>query len=187
MIRSSLGFTLLEILVVFSVIGILTGIGFASFVSYSRKQSLDQAAQDLKTAIDQARFNSVSRVKPSSCGTNVLDIYRLVTCTNATPSDPATPNACVNPNNLYEMYAFCGSYINVASKARASNILTSIAAASSGECGTDRIIRFYTLTGFDINSCRIVLTTTDTPSLSKTLCVDNGGNTNIKEGTTTCP
>lgn len=73
------GFTLLELLVVFSLTVIITGVGFVSFAQYSLRQQLDQTAQDIKFAFDNARFNAVSSVKPTECVTANIPIigYRV--------------------------------------------------------------------------------------------------------------
>lgn len=79
------GFTLIELLVVFSVATILMGIGFVSFVSYSRSQEINQVALNIKLLVQQAKFNSLSSVKTVTdqdgdivnCGTDSLDGYRV--------------------------------------------------------------------------------------------------------------
>ncbi len=57
------GFTIIELLVVFALIAILSGIGIASFVSYSRSQELNQVSNDIKLLITQAKFNSLNVVR----------------------------------------------------------------------------------------------------------------------------
>ncbi len=72
------GFTLLELLVVFSLMTIITGIGFASFSSYSQHQEVNQAASDVKQAFNKARMDALSQVKPSDCSdTNALLGYKV--------------------------------------------------------------------------------------------------------------
>lgn len=83
--RKQSGFTLIEILVVFSVIAILAGVGIASFVSYSRFQEVNQAANSIKLLVNEAKFNSLSVVKTLSdqqgqsitCGVQSLVGYRV--------------------------------------------------------------------------------------------------------------
>lgn len=75
------GFTIIELLVVFSLMSIVSGIGLVSFGDYSRRQVVAQTAGDLKQALDTARFNALSNVKPSSCGSSEqLDSYTLKFC-----------------------------------------------------------------------------------------------------------
>ena len=80
--HKSSGFTILELLVVFSLIAVISGVGFLSFVSYSRKQILVQAKSDVKQAVDLARFNALSSVKPAACGADSLTSYTLKFCTH---------------------------------------------------------------------------------------------------------
>src|SRR3990167_1076067 len=70
--HSQKGFSLLELLVVFSLISLITGIGFVTFTSYSQKTVLDQAAQDVKQQIEKAKFNALSQVKPPGCVGDLL-------------------------------------------------------------------------------------------------------------------
>lgn len=77
------GFTLIEILVVFTIITVLSGIGILSLVVYGRTQQISQTASNIKLLIGQAKFNSLSAVKTNTsdagaqvtCGTDSLDGY----------------------------------------------------------------------------------------------------------------
>lgn len=79
------GFTLIEILVVFSIIAVLSGIGVASFAAYSRSQQLAQSGNNIKLLVNQARFSALSVVKTNrdqsgntvSCGNEVLLGYAI--------------------------------------------------------------------------------------------------------------
>ncbi len=79
------GFTLIEILVVFTVVAILAGIGIASFVSYSRSEQLNQSASNIRLLVNEAKFNALSVVKNTtnesgtsvSCGTASLVSYNV--------------------------------------------------------------------------------------------------------------
>jgi prepilin-type N-terminal cleavage/methylation domain-containing protein len=75
--RMQAGFTLIEILVVFSIVTILSGIGVAAFASYSRTQQLAQSANNIKLLVSEARFNSLSGVK-----TNRDQNGNTITCGN---------------------------------------------------------------------------------------------------------
>lgn len=57
------GFTLIELIVVFTVIAILSAIGVVSYVSYSRSQTLNQAANDLVSTLNSAKSLSSSQLK----------------------------------------------------------------------------------------------------------------------------
>lgn len=84
------GFTLIEILVVFSVIAILSAVGFASLLTYGRSQEVSQTASDIKLLINQARSNALSAVKSEkdeqgttvNCGAAALSGYSVETFTN---------------------------------------------------------------------------------------------------------
>lgn len=95
------GFSLIELLVAFSLISVLSTIGYISFASYSKRQVVVQTAANVKQAVDLARFNAASFVKPPECvATDELSSYKLNFCFNVVPScAPA----------FYEMTAICGS------------------------------------------------------------------------------
>lgn len=63
----SKGFTLIELLVVISVTGILSAIGIASFVSYSRQQQVTQAVNDLKNNLRIAQGKALTQEIPDGC------------------------------------------------------------------------------------------------------------------------
>ncbi len=75
---NSSGFTLLELIVVFSVIAILSTIGIVSFVSYSQTQTVEEGSQDIVAAINLARSRSLSQYKPSECVSLTLEGNRVV-------------------------------------------------------------------------------------------------------------
>jgi len=57
------GFTLIELIVVFTVIAILSTIGTVSLVSYSRAQALGQTTNDLVQALNTAKSLAASQLK----------------------------------------------------------------------------------------------------------------------------
>ncbi len=71
------GFTLLELIIVFSVISILSTIGIVSFVNYSRAQSLQTAAASLASTLNLAKSSASSQVKPNQCSNEALSGYRV--------------------------------------------------------------------------------------------------------------
>lgn len=72
------GFTLIEISIVISVLAILTTVGLASFVSYSRTQAVQSASYELITTLNLAKSRSFSQVKPTACINTSLDGYKVV-------------------------------------------------------------------------------------------------------------
>ncbi|HZQ29663.1 MAG TPA: prepilin-type N-terminal cleavage/methylation domain-containing protein [Patescibacteria group bacterium] len=93
--RDSLGFTLLEIIIVFAVIAILSAIGIVSFVSYSRVQSLQTSASTLSSTLSLARSRAISQAKPTQCGTQILNGYKVLLNT---------------ASNSYELDAICSNF-----------------------------------------------------------------------------
>ncbi len=108
-LESGAGFTLIELMVVLSIIAILSMLGIASFVNYNRSQTVDSAANDFATVLNLAKSRALSQVKPSSCAvTTALDGYEVRLC-GGVP-------ACIsgNPNTNYELDVRCtGNYYNV--------------------------------------------------------------------------
>lgn len=79
LIFNSSGFTMIELIVVFSIMAVLSTFGIASFVSYSRTQVLQQATNDLVNVLNTAKTRSASQIKPSSpcLATSILQGYSL--------------------------------------------------------------------------------------------------------------
>lgn len=162
------GFTLVELLVVFSVIVFLSGIGFISFVSYSQEQALNQAALSMKLEIERAKANAMARVKPSNCG-GQLKKYGIFI------------------NNPKKYYFIVGCSNNVSTvKYLPQNITFDLTVNGEFEgCG----LNFYVLSGgvvfeacnqsADGNFANITLTGY---GKTKILKIDKGGNVNIVDG-----
>jgi prepilin-type N-terminal cleavage/methylation domain-containing protein len=89
------GFTLLELIIVFSVIAMVSTVGIAAFVNYSRTQALQTSYLDLLNTLNVAKSYSISQIKPSSCGINLLQGYRVAIDTF---------------NNKYSLYTECQGY-----------------------------------------------------------------------------
>ncbi len=138
---SSSGFTLIELLVVFSLIGVLSGVGFASFSSYGNRQVLNQASLDIKQAIDLARFDALSSVKPSACqDTDVLTGYVVNFCNFSQLQSLAN---CKPGGADYEVDALCGAQtITVLSKKFTQSVQLLTAGGNPSDCA---IINFGTL------------------------------------------
>jgi len=63
MLKSQKGFTLIELIVVFTVMAILSTVGTISFVSYSRVQTLTQTTNDLVQTLNTAKSLSGAQLK----------------------------------------------------------------------------------------------------------------------------
>lgn len=75
--KFSNGFTLLELIIVFSVIAIISTVGIAAFVNYSKQQTLQASYLDILSVLNAAKSYSISQTKPQACGVNPLEGYKV--------------------------------------------------------------------------------------------------------------
>ncbi len=74
---------MVELLVVFALISILTGAGIGISQQAGRRQAVIQAAEGLATAMKTARANALAGKKDTAtCGSNFLDGWRVVVLAN---------------------------------------------------------------------------------------------------------
>lgn len=74
---------MVELLVVFALISILTGAGIGISQQAGRRQQVIQAAENLATAMKTARANALAGKKDTvACGANILDGWRVVVLAN---------------------------------------------------------------------------------------------------------
>lgn len=85
----------MELIIVFSVIATLSTIGIASFVSYSKQQTLQASYLELLSTLNAAKSFSISQIKPGDCGADPLSGYRV---------------ALNFSGNNYSFYAECQGY-----------------------------------------------------------------------------
>ncbi len=71
------GFTLIELVVVFSISAIISTVSLAAFSSYSSSQVYRTAVSDFVSMLNSARSKSVSQVKPEQCSGSSLDGYQV--------------------------------------------------------------------------------------------------------------
>ncbi len=142
---------------------ILSTIGVASFVNYSRAQILQQAANDLVTSLNTAKSMSVAQTTTSTANGGSLTCpsgqslggYGITIYTSTSP-------------NSYNLYIQCPGVKKYATKS------TSLPKNVSFGSGTTDIF-FPILTGGVIGSGNIILN--NTLSLPpKTIIIDSGGN-----------
>jgi Tfp pilus assembly protein FimT len=71
------GFTIIEILIVFTFIAVLTVLGIAAYSSYTSTQQVQSGAADVATMLNTAKNQSLSQVIPTSCGVTPVTGYRV--------------------------------------------------------------------------------------------------------------
>ncbi len=80
--KVSRGFTLIELMVVLSIIAVLGTLGIAGFTAYNKVQILQTSANDLAATLNLARSRALSQVKiGTNCSNqnNSLDSYEVQT------------------------------------------------------------------------------------------------------------
>lgn len=65
--KFSSGFTLIELIVVFSVIAVISTVGVVSFTSYNKTSELNSAVSDTISFLNSAKSNSLSQIVPEEC------------------------------------------------------------------------------------------------------------------------
>lgn len=125
---SKKGFSLIELLVVFSLMTIVSGVGFAAFSSYSTRQIVVQSAGNLKEVIDEARFSALSSVRPTVCAADdALSSYSVIFCNNA---------LCSTNGASYELTVLCGGQAHVIKSQVLPDNVSFSNVSGSPTCGT---------------------------------------------------
>jgi type IV fimbrial biogenesis protein FimT len=154
-ITNKYGFTLIELVVVFSIMAVLATVGVASFVSYSRQQTLQQAANGFVATLNSARAKAVSQVKPAACVTapKGLSAYRV---------------QIILANNSYKLEAICDGFPYTITTTTLPGGVTFDSSAT-----TISAVSFAVISGGVTGSGIIVLHETGVPN--KTITVTAGG------------
>ena len=97
---SQKGFTLVELLVVFTIMSMITAMSIITFSSYNRTQIFKTTVSDVTDSLNLVRSRAISRVKPSVCGTKPLQGYEFWY-----PVPPAS--------NYYRISVLCGGTYNI--------------------------------------------------------------------------
>ncbi|MBI2195692.1 MAG: prepilin-type N-terminal cleavage/methylation domain-containing protein [Candidatus Levybacteria bacterium] len=151
-VKREWGFTFIEISVVISILSILTTLGIAAFVNYSRNQSLQTAALDLVTTLNLAKSRSFSQAKPPECASETLEGYRV---------------SILASSDGYELHAICtGNLYQVKKVTFPQNITVS----SNGT--TSRSFFFPVISGGVTGSGSVILVGYGN---SRTISVDSVG------------
>ena len=94
------GFTLLEVMVAFALISVVSGVGLFSFVEFNQVQEVNQASRDIALFVERARANTNSFIKPAVCENRTLQGYSVKYC--------GADEECQNIDSDYEMTVMCG-------------------------------------------------------------------------------
>lgn len=96
------GFTLVELMVAFSLGITISLVGMLGFSQFSDKQQVESATLNVATMLQKARSRARSQVKPGvgSCATQAMDGYQVRFCDVA-------GSGCTTPGQ-YELLIVCG-------------------------------------------------------------------------------
>src|SRR5258708_37050931 len=100
--NASKGFTLIELIVVFSIMAILAVAGLAAFVDFSRQQTINTVAQDVKTMVFSARSRAASQVSLCPSG-QTFNGYLILFC----PKPAGDACATCNISSGYQLDVRC--------------------------------------------------------------------------------
>lgn len=83
--KSVRAYTLIEVLVVLSIIGVLFGIGYVSYRDFSRRQELAGVAKNIQGNLRKAQQSALSGVKPEgvACNSQTLIGYDFYMVSNS--------------------------------------------------------------------------------------------------------
>lgn len=98
------GFTIIELLVVLTMIGLVSGVGMFSLVNYGNTQSLEQAASNAKGIFDEAKFNALSSVVREKDANG-----NTITCTGNLSSYRIDIITSTVEQDRMELFMECGS------------------------------------------------------------------------------
>jgi prepilin-type N-terminal cleavage/methylation domain-containing protein len=176
------GFTLIELVVAFSIMAVLSTIGVAAFLNYTRGQSLQQATNDLVSTLNTAKADAVSQIKPNDPNClpltqqeKVLSGYKVILSKATTP-------------NSYTLYAVCDG-VNVPVPPATATIPTvklpngvSFDSSTFVSPATTMTITFFVLTGgvasngvIDATGNTTIVLDGYTGTTPKTITVTSGG------------
>lgn len=98
-LKSGAGFTIIELIVAFSILAVISTIGVIAFVSYSQIQAVNAGGYEVVTMFQTAKSRAQSQVKPNTGACSVLPLYgyEVVLC----------PGGC-NVGYKYRLNVLCG-------------------------------------------------------------------------------
>lgn len=74
---ATFGFTLIELMVVFAFIAILTSLGIAAYSTYNSSQEVQSSASDVESILNTAKSRSLTQVIPTACANNPITGYQV--------------------------------------------------------------------------------------------------------------
>ena len=98
------GFTLIEVLLAFSLSVTVAFVSILGFVQFNSLQQFNNASNDMVTMLQKAKSHAISQVKPqtvAACTTNPLDGYEVRLCGIA-------GSTCAGAGQ-YNLYVICAS------------------------------------------------------------------------------
>ncbi|MDE2025017.1 MAG: prepilin-type N-terminal cleavage/methylation domain-containing protein [Patescibacteria group bacterium] len=144
------GFTLVELVIVFSIIALLSITGLASFSAFSQRQQLSNSVSDLRTIFNVARTRTLSQVNGTTgnfcTSSEQFGGYVVLVCCTAKGSQTNCPSiAACNGTDDYDMFETCYSGSSTAYKfIQGGKFSNSVAVDAST---TARTFQFTPLTG----------------------------------------
>lgn len=127
-LSSNKGFTLLELLVVFSLATFVTGLGIVSFVGYGRIQDVAQSTNNIKLLIQEAKFNSLSAVRPAK-----TPLGNTTSCSDDDPLSGYRLDFSLS-NTKVSLFVLCGAQPEVAYKT--VNLPTNVTIGTGTTCSS---------------------------------------------------
>lgn len=100
-----LGFTMIELLVVITIIMLLTGGGIAAYITFNDRQNLQNSAKLVQSYIRSAQTKARAGEKPVGC--DRLNGYRIVL--TAASSNVVLSAVCANGNYVRSTYTLPGN------------------------------------------------------------------------------
>lgn len=164
--KSNSGFTLIELVIVFSILAIVSTVGIAAFVNYTNSQKLRNTTLDIKTLLQQARSQSSSQINTCANGTAFQGYVVQVCC--ATGAAKCFADCAIG--NDVELDILCsGTYTTVQNSGR--QLPSGVTIDSVGT--TNGSYQFIPITGGVMQSGAIVLD--GTSNSKQTITVTNAG------------
>lgn len=157
----NLGFTLIETIVVFAVISILSTIAVASFVSYNKTQNVQTAFSELSATLALARSRALSQVKPQQCANLILNGYDVILSIS---------------DNTYKLRVICsGTPYEIQAKSLPKNVIFDGVETTSTLFYFSVITNGATFSQANAPSASISIYLIGSEESSKTITVDKSG------------